>query len=423
MNYRHLMQQTEWQHGCSRRHFIGGALSVAATAPLLEAVAGLAAESPALQPTSTSSQHKIKLGLVGCGGRGNFLAKLFQEHGGYEMYSVADYFSEVANKCGDALGVEKGRRFWGLSGYKKVIESGAEAVALVVPPCFLPEYSSTAAEAGLHVYMAKPVAVDVPGCFRVGSAGKQAAQKQRVFFVDYQIPTDPANIQVAERIWKGEMDKFAKVVTVGVSGGHDDPPKTGTIENRLQHLIWANDIAIGGGYIASYDIHAIDAAIWLLGQYPVAAMGSSRVCRTDPHGDAHDVCCVVYDYADGLLHEHSGMALPNSASTELSCRLYGPTANALVSYTRKARFHRRGQKPFEGNVVDLYPAGAKRNIASFYQNVTGGRFENPTVQRAVDGCLTCILGREAAFRGVRLTMDELLKENKRIELDLSGLRV
>ena len=62
-----------------------------------------------------------------------------------------------------------------------------------------------------------------------------------------------------------------------------------------------------------------------------------------------------------------------------------------------------------------------RNIASFYQAVTGGQFENPTVERAVDGCLTCILGREAAARHGRLTMEELLKENKRREIDLSGL--
>ena len=77
---------------------------------------------------------------------------------------------------------------------------------------------------------------------------------------------------------------------------------------------------------------------------------------------------------------------------------------------------------FTGQVVDLYTAGAVRNIASFYQAVTGGHFENPTVERSVDGCLTCILGREAAARHGRLTMEELLKENKRLELDLTGLR-
>jgi len=63
-----------------------------------------------------------------------------------------------------------------------------------------------------------------------------------------------------------------------------------------------------------------------------------------------------------------------------------------------------------------------RNIAAFYKNVTAGHFENETVPRAVDGVLTCVLGREAAARRIRLTMDELLKENRKLEVDLTGLK-
>ena len=73
-------------------------------------------------------------------------------------------------------------------------------------------------------------------------------------------------------------------------------------------------------------------------------------------------------------------------------------------------------------ISGLYYAGARRNIATFYDTICAGRFDNPTVRRAVDGCLTCILGRDAAMRNGRLTMQELLKENKRLELDLTGLK-
>ena len=76
-----------------------------------------------------------------------------------------------------------------------------------------------------------------------------------------------------------------------------------------------------------------------------------------------------------------------------------------------------------GDVVSLYDQGAIRNIAEFYRVIVESRFDNPTVQRAVDGTLTAILGREAAARGARLTMEELIKENKRLEVDLSGLKV
>jgi len=405
----------------TRRSFLGHTAAIsAATAPLFEAMAGLAAENPA---APAQPPRKIKLGLVGCGGRGKWIAGLFKEHGGYEMHAVADYFQRNADACGNALGVEKNRRFSGLSGYKKVIESGVEAVALIVPPCFLPEHSSAAAEAGLHVYMAKPVAVDVHGCLKVEAAGKLATQKQRVFLVDYQIPTDPVNIQIAERVRKGEIGKLTKVESVGVCGGRADPPKTATIESRLESLVWDNDIAIGGSFINSYDIHAIDATIWVLGRRPVAAMGSSRICRANPYGDSHDVCSVVYEYADGLIHEHSGLAMPDGSDGELGCKVHGERGYAVVNYWRKARFLVRGQKATVAEVVDLYPAGARRNIAAFHQDVVAGRFENHTVRRAVDGCLTCILGREAGFRHGRLTMEELLKENKRYEADLTGLKV
>ena len=403
----------------SRRQFLGDALTLAASGSLLGASASAVAE----EANPTSPRRRIKLGLVGCGGRGSWIAGLFQQHGGYEIHAVADYFPEVAAACGNALGVDESRCFSGLSGYKKVIDSDVEAIALETPPGFFPEHASAAVEAGLHVYMAKPVAVDVPGCLRIEAAGNQATQKQRVFFVDYQLPTDPANIQVAKRIWNGEMGKLSKISTVGVTGGHADPPKTATIESRLRNIVWGNDIAIGCDYIGVFDIHAIDAALWILGRRPVVATGVSRICRNNPHGDSHDVCSVVYEYADGLVHEHSGLALPNGADGELSCKIFSPTAHAFVRYWRKAHFHVRGQKEMTAEVVDLYPAGAKRNIATFYADVTTGRFENPTIRRAVDGCLTCILGREAAARGIRLTMDELLKENKQIELDIGGLKV
>ena len=117
----------------------------------------------------------------------------------------------------------------------------------------------------------------MPGCLRIEKAGKLATQKQRVFHIDYQMHTDPVNIQVAEMVHKAGMDKLAKIVTVGIAGGHLDPPKTATIESRIRDNVWDNDIAISGGWINVFDIHAIDTAVWLLGQRPIAAMGASEL--------------------------------------------------------------------------------------------------------------------------------------------------
>jgi myo-inositol 2-dehydrogenase/D-chiro-inositol 1-dehydrogenase len=363
----------------------------------------------------------IKLGVIGCGGRGSWLAGLFKKHGGYTMHAVCDYFPEVANRAGDALGVDQARRFSTLSGYKRLIESGVEAETGRDPPCFLPWYATEAMAAGLHVYMAKPVCVDVPGALLVAAAGLQATKKKQCFFVDYQMPTDPANIAVVEKVRGGAIGKMAQVSTMGIGGGFTDPPLTSNIESRIRGLVWVNDVAIGGDYVVNYDIHAIDAALWVIGQRPVAAAGGSRICRANPHGDGRDVCSVVFEYADGLVHNHFGEGLRNSVPGELSCRVHGTTGHALINYWGNAEMHAANvdTKP----VANLYEAGAMRNIATFHKLVTEGDYSNTTVRRSVDGALATILAREAAARRVRLTMDELLKENRCLDLDLSGLKV
>ena len=384
---------------------------------MVKSLSVLAADAP----PPGDFRRKIKLGVIGCGGRGGWIARLFKKHGGYEIHAVADYFPEVAKATGDTLGVDAGRRFSTLSGYKRVLESGVEAVALETPPFFLPAYAEAAVAAGLHVYMAKPVAVDVPGCLQIEAAAKEAARKQRCFFVDYQIPTAPANQEVKKRINDEGFGKTVRVSSNGIFGGFPDPPRTANLESRLRNLVWVNDIAMGCDYLGNYDIHAIDAALWVIGTRPTAASGVSRVARPDPHGDSHDVCSVLYEYSNGVVHDHVGQALKNFSTEDLSCRIYGQTGNAYLTYWGKATF-RSYDDAFNGEVENLYEAGAVRNIAAFYQSVTEGQFANETVARSIDGALACILGREAAERKQRLTMELVIKENRKLEVDLKGLK-
>ena len=140
---------------------------------------------------------RIKLGVIGCGGRGPWIARLFAEHGGYEMYAVADYFQEVADRCGDALEVDAGRRFSGLSGYKRLMESGVEAVALETPPYCFPDHVAGRRGGGaarLHGQAGGG------GCAR--GRGHRRGRKawprdNECFLVDYQMPTDPFNLEIA----------------------------------------------------------------------------------------------------------------------------------------------------------------------------------------------------------------------------------
>jgi len=125
------------------------------------------------------------------------------------------------------LGVDQSRRFSGLSGYQKVIESGVEAVALENIPAFMPDQATAAVKAGRHVYMAKPVAADVPGCLQIERAAKLSQEKGKCFFVDYQIPTAPVNIEVVKRIQTAAWGRSCSWPPWAMSHSFSDPPKTG----------------------------------------------------------------------------------------------------------------------------------------------------------------------------------------------------
>jgi myo-inositol 2-dehydrogenase/D-chiro-inositol 1-dehydrogenase len=383
------------------------------------ALGGALSILPAARVFGTQANARIKLGVIGCGGRGSWIAGLFAKHGGYEIHAVADYFQEVADACGNVLGVDKARRFSGLGGYKKLIASGVEAVALETPPYCFPDHARAAAEAGLHVYMAKPVAVDVPGTLEIAELGRKATEKKRCFLVDFQVPTDPFNIETLKLVREGAIGKVFMIATSYWTGGFGDPPKTGSVESRLRGLVWVNDTDLGGCHHVNACIHGVDAGMHLAGKLPVCAMGSSAVCRKDPHGDSPDLYTLSFEFEGGLIMNHSGVH--TNYPFQVRAVALGQDGSAEIGYTGSA-FVRGGSKPYDGGeIVDLYPAGATRNIATFQKCITEGNFSNPTVEPSVRSNLTVILGREASGRRVRLTMEELLREKKRVQPDLSGL--
>lgn len=401
----------------SRRAFVAGSATAAASL-------ALAGPRPSRAGESAEAGRKIKLGLVGCGGRGSWIAGLFRKHGGYDLHAVADYFPEVAEAAGEKLGADKSRRFSGLSGYRRLMESGVEAVALETPPCFFPEHVRAAVDAGLHVYMAKPVAVDVPGCLDVEASAKKATAGRRCFLVDYQMPTDPHVLECTKRFREGALGRLSMVKSFYYGGLFSDPPLTANIESRLQRLVWVNDLAIGGCYHVNACIHPVQAMLWVLGATPVAAAGISRTARPDPHGDSHDMFGITYQFPDGLTWTHTGRHASGLTGPEdplATCEFLGD-AYMKIGYGGRA-FIRGGAKHYPGGTIDnLYAAGASSNIAAFHKNIVEGNFANDTVPSAIASCLTTILGREACLRKGYLTMEELLQANQRLEVDLSGLK-
>jgi predicted dehydrogenase len=263
----------------------------------------------------------------------------------------------------------------------------------------------------------------VPGTLQIGEAGKQATQKNLCFLVDYQLPNDPAAIEVTDRLRAGAVGKQAHLVSYGMAyRAWADPAKGPTIEGRLQNQIWLSDTNLSGDTIVSYDIHIIDTLIWALGRRPVAAYGISRTLRDQPNGDRTDTASVIYEFDDGLVWTHVTQSLDNNfTAPTLSAAILGTATEAFFHYGGKA-YIRGGDQGCSGKTSTVYNDGVVKNIAAFYQGITAGQTQNSTVARAVDGHLTAILGREAAARKTRLTMEELIKENRRLEVDLKGLK-
>ncbi len=373
------------------------------------------------QVRGARANSRVKLGVVGLGGRGRWITGLFAKHPGYEIHATADYFQKVADSAGDEFKVDRSRRFSGLSGYKKLMASGVEAVALETPPYFFPEHAKAAVEAGLHVYMAKPVAVDTPGTLQIGELGRKSTDAERCFLVDFQIPTNPANIEVVKRVHDGSIGKVVQINTCYWAGSFADPPKTDTPESRLQRLIWVNDIDLGGSYHVNACIHAVDGGLWIAGGRPTAATGMSAVARANAHGDSGDTYSISFEFADGTVMNHSGSHI--SHPFHVRCVAVGQGGTAEIGYTGQALM-RGGSAPYQRvDIGDgLYTVGAMRNIMTFHKNIVGKNFSNTTVEPSINSTLATILAREAARRQTRMSMDELIKEGRQIKIDLSGLK-
>ena len=414
---------SEAKPAMTRRQFVEGTMAAAVAAPSLGAVSAFGAEAAAPKASPPAISRKIKTGLIGYGGRGSWITSFFQKHGGFHFHAVAEYFPEIAEQAGNALGIDKSRRFSGLSGYKRLIDSGVEAVVIEDIPCFYPEQAKAAVEAGCHVYVAKPVAIDVPGCLSIQASVRLATEKRRCFLVDYQFPTQPANIEVANRIRQGGLGKLAHIHSYGLDSAGAPPPKGPSLESRFRGQTLTGDIALGGDVLLFFDIHIIDGVTWVTGKRPVAAFGQSRICRPAANGDRIDLSSVVYQYDDGVVWNHVTNSLPNNCDfTQLTASFFGTQATAHMQYWAGKVYVRGGPKHYVAEIVSIFDDGVARNVAEFYRNITEGHFENPTARRAVDGTLAAILGREAAARGRGLTMEEVIRENKKLEVDLTGLR-
>jgi len=369
---------------------------------------------------AADANSKINLGMIGCGGRGTWITPLFGEHGGYNILAAADYFPERVKDYRLKFQVPEKNCFSGLSCYEKMLDRvpQLDAVAIISPPYFHPEQAGAAVDAGKHVYLAKPVAVDVPGCHSIERSGQKATDKNLCFLVDFQTRANEFYREAVKKVQFGTIGKIfsgqAYYVTNRLGKQTDE---TGP-EARLKN--WTFDKVYSGDIITEQNIHVLDVASWIIGNHPLSAYGSGgRAARTDV-GDCWDHFNVIFNYPEDVTLNFCSKQ-GGKGYKDIACRVYGSRGTIDTHYGGTVNI--RGQAPYKGGETpDIYRMGAVHNIADFHENITKGRFANTTVAPSVRSNLTTIIGRAAAYSHGYTTWDQVINANEKLRADLSGLK-
>jgi predicted dehydrogenase len=374
----------------------------------------------------TTANSKIKLGLIGCGGRGLWIANLFAQHGGFEISALADYFKDRTLAGTEQFNVPSQRCFTGLSAYQQLLDAGVDAIAIESPPYFHPEQAAAGVDSGVHVYLAKPIAVDVPGCESIQQSAERAGQKNLAFLIDFQTRANGFYIQALQRVHDGAIGDFA----FGEAIYHAEFPfksqakllaeKPHDPEVRLR--AWGCDFKLSGDIITEQNIHTLDVMSWIMNKPPLFAVGScGHKVRNDP-GSCNDHYALIYQYPDEVGITFSSRQF-NGHGTQpegIRNRMFGSKGVLETEYGGQVLI--RGENFYRGGATTgIYKEGAIKNIASFYDQISSGPLNYETVSKSVQSNLVTLLGREAAMRNEQVYWVQLLKSTDRLEPDLRGL--
>jgi myo-inositol 2-dehydrogenase / D-chiro-inositol 1-dehydrogenase len=360
----------------------------------------------------------LEIGLIGCGGRGSWIAKLFADSGKYRLVACADYFQDKADAVGEAHKIDPSRRYTGLSGYKRLLERKLDAVVIETPPYFHPEHAAAAVDAGKHVYLAKPIAVDAPGCETIAAAGQRATARKQVFLVDFQTRADAHFRDAVAQVHKGAIGSpvMAEAWYPWSGGGRGSPPPTP--EEQLRS--WYYVLPLSGDFIVEQSIHSLDLATWIINADPLRARGTGGH-KVRPTNSIYDHFAVTYWFPEDLVLSFTCIQSIPMVKDEIRARMFGASGFIDADYYTGVAV-RGPETAVRAAVGDLYTSGVVVNINEFHDAVVKGDCANPTVVPSVRSNLTAVLGREAAYRGGELTLAALLKEGKKLEPNLEGLK-
>jgi predicted dehydrogenase len=397
----------------SRRRFIKN--STLATGGMLTAPISMDFVAPGW------SNKKLKLALVGCGGRGSGAAvQALTADPEVELVAMADAFVDRLEGSLKAIQehfegekkikVKEKNRFVGFDAYKKAIDM-ADVVILATPPGFRPYHFEYAIKNDKHVFMEKPVATDSAGIRKVLATAKLAKQKKLNVVVGLQRHYQQKYLSLLEQVRGGVIGKIrAGQIYWNDAGVWVRKRQAGQTELEYQMRNWYYFNWLCGDHILEQHIHNIDVANWFIGEYPVEAqgMGGRQVRNGIDHGEIFDHHFVEYTYPGGAViasqcrHQpgtmsrvdevfqgtKGGVTLGNGIIEDLE-------GNTLYNYPRKW-----GEDP------NPYQVEQDRLFASIRNGGVIADAEN-----AAKSTLSAIMGRMATYSGKKISWDQALNAN------------
>jgi len=365
-----------------------------------------------------AANETIRVGLVGCGGRGTGAAKdCFESSSGVEIVALGDVFADRLNQCkeqlrtalGDRFKVKDEHCFAGFEAYKNVIASEADLVILATPPGFRPMHLQAAIEAGKHVFMEKPVAVDPAGVRSVMASSDLAKQKSLAIVAGTQRRHQLGYVEAMKRIHAGAIGDVVAAQVYWNQGGlwmHARQPGWTDMEWQLRN--WLYFTWLSGDHIVEQHIHNIDVVNWALRAHPVKAVGvGGRQVRVEPaYGHIFDHFAIEFEYPNGARVLSMCRQIDGTA-TQVSEHLIGTKGTADPSSWIKAA------KPWRLD-VEAPPNPYVQEHTDLIAGIRKGQPLNEGRQVA-ESTLSAIMGREAAYTGQVIAWDEILNS----ELDIT----
>ncbi len=389
----------------------------------LKAGAALSAAVAVSQFRSTPRVHaaennELKLGIVGCGGRGcGAVGNALTADPNVKLTIAADVvegrakaqLAALKDQFGERIDVEDSL-FIGFDAYKKVLESDVDIVLLTTPQHFRPIMLKEAVEAGKHIFAEKPVAVDGEGV-RIIQEAAELAKKKGLNLVGGLVNRYGASAQeVMKRVQDGVIGDVVTARGDRMGGSCWMRPRVeGQTEMEYQMTNWLNFNWIASEFINDVTIHQLDIALWSFGDAtPIGAYGlGGRLTRRGPDaGDMYDSMSTVYEFADGRSLYAFSRQIPgcfSSGTTTIS----GSKGRAVIGNlesvasvfvngeeTKIPRGSVSGYVVEHKVLIDAVRSGGQTyvNNASYMTNSTGA----------------AILGRMAAYSGQYVTWDEML---------------